>query len=74
MDKVFEILKEAPVVSIICTTVIILVLIYILRDQIIKYVKKNYNLLSKEEVQEMIDKSKKPLDFKITYDDESHKN
>ena len=36
--------------SIICTTVIILALIYILRNQIVAYVKKKYNLFSEEEV------------------------
>lgn len=50
MNKVFEILGSSPVVSIICTTVVILALIYILRNQIVAYIKKKYDLMNEEEV------------------------
>lgn len=50
MEKIFEILRQSPIVTIICTTVVLLVLIYILRNQIVEYVKKRYNLLSAEDV------------------------
>lgn len=50
IEKVFEILASSPVITVICTTVIILFGIYILRDQIIEYVKKRYNLYTESEV------------------------
>lgn len=54
MEKIFEILIQSPVVTIICTTVVLLVLIYILRNQIVEYVKKRYNLLSAEDVRDKL--------------------
>lgn len=50
MNKVFEILEGSPVVSIVCTTIVLLSIIYILRNQIVAYIKKKYNLFSEEEV------------------------
>jgi hypothetical protein len=50
MEKILEILSSSPVVSIVCTTVVILALIYILRNQIVAYIKKKYNLFDEQEV------------------------
>lgn len=50
MEKIFNILESSPVVSIICTTVIILALIYILRKQIVAYIKKKYDLYDEQQV------------------------
>lgn len=50
MNKVFEILEGSPIISIVCTTIVLLAIIYILRNQIVAYIKKKYNLFSEEEV------------------------
>ena len=50
MDKIFEILGSQPAVSIICTTIVLLALIYILRNQIVAYVKKKYDLYTENQV------------------------
>lgn len=50
MEKIFEILASSPVVSIICTTVVVLALIYVLRNQIVEYIKKKYDLYDEQQV------------------------
>lgn len=59
MEKIFDILRSEPVVSIICTTVIILALIFVLRKQIVAYIKKKYNLFDEEQVLNLIQQSVK---------------
>lgn len=57
MEHVFEILKQRPTLTIILGFVLALVLIFILKNQIIDWVKKRYGLFSKYEITEAMKKS-----------------
>ncbi|MCC2590350.1 hypothetical protein [Chryseobacterium sp. MFBS3-17] len=54
MEKLFELLQMQPAISIICISVLALALVWILRHQIVSFVKKRYNLYDADEIQQSL--------------------
>lgn len=81
MEKIFNILESSPVVSIICTTVIILALIFVLRKQIVAYIKKKYDLYDEQQVLNLMREAVKAFEatnlmnpYKVMEDEKRQKN
>lgn len=65
IDRVFNILEKAPVLSIVLTFVFLIFTAYTFRNTIVAYVKKKYNLFSEEEIRTAININQ-PLYIKNT--------
>ena len=55
IDKILAFLSLSPVVSIVLTVALIAFLAWLFRDTITAYIKKKYNLYSKEDLTKVLD-------------------